>query len=218
MKQLKLNLRLDSVIYSDSISASFNKEVKPFSPNEYCLPFFDFLNIKKNERLDLFELIDNFIDHHKNELSWQDIVITASGATRCKTNLRFALNQLRGIGLIKKVDQNGKRVFLPTLEGELVFYTWRLSLNNNLFKPDLFSNELAHFLKIKDGKFHVLYDTLGTLTLNNVNTIEMIEEFKKYRIEQDLNQVAIDFTKNIKQFLKDSIITENGIFIKGNRN
>ncbi|MBL0081453.1 MAG: hypothetical protein IPP37_02975 [Saprospiraceae bacterium] len=59
---------------------------------------------------------------HKAELSWKDIEITSSGATRCMTNIRFALNSLRAIELIEHNDKVNKRSFQPTLLGEMIFY------------------------------------------------------------------------------------------------
>ena len=208
LKQLKLNLLLDPVIHSDSISDSFDKETKPFTPNDYCLAFFDFLNVQKNEKLDLFALIDKFIEQHKSELNWQDIVITASGATRCKTNLRFALKQLRGIGLIEKIDQEGKRIFFPTQQGELVFYSWRSTFNKG--EPESF------FRPIAECSFSTFYGVLNKLTLIKDDSGKReVAKFLEYKLRSDVAVVEVqNLLNDIDAFIKSAIITEKGIFIK----
>jgi hypothetical protein len=213
LKNFDVNLLLNSSINSQSITSSFDKEVRPFSPDEYCLAFFDFLNVQKDHRLELYQLIDLFIEEHKEELNWQDIVITASGATRCRTNLRFALNRLRRIGLIQKQSQGGKRVFLPTLSGELVFYCWRKHLYGHDFTVNCFESP-KESLSIKQCGFPELFKILNKLMdPNNVD----VQAFWTYKNQHELFMRSDDILTDMRAFLQNSVITEHGILFKDHK-
>ena len=89
---------------------------------DYQYWFMIFLLLKNNEILDeyltLHQIIDRFIDRIKNEsLKYEDIMIMASGATRCKTNLRFAVNSLRKAGLINYHNERHKQSWTLTYLG-----------------------------------------------------------------------------------------------------
>ena len=55
----------------------------------------------EDTRFSLHEVIDIFIKNASQSLQYEDILVTASGRTRCDTNLRFCVQQLRDIGLLK---------------------------------------------------------------------------------------------------------------------
>lgn len=213
MKAFNLNLVLNPEIHSKSITSSFGYNIPAFSPNDYCFSFFDFLTVRRNDRLELYQLIDSFIDLHREEMTWKDIVITASGATRCRTNLRFALERLRRIGLIRNFDKDGKRVITPTIQGEIVFFYWRKQLAEERFKINTPYDHTAHPI-IKECKFYKLYDILNIVThLKD----RKLTEFWDNKEGQQFIIIEDDPLSDIRRFLAQSIITENGIYLKDDK-
>lgn len=213
LKDLNLNLSLNPGIHSESIRRSFDGTCKPFSAHDYCLSFFDFLNVHKAKRLELFHLIDLFVEQHKDELTWQDIVLTASGATRCRTNLRFALDKLRSVGLIKNLDGDGRRVYVPTRKGELVFFAWRTSINNGVFDPGIFDQKQSHNILIRNTRFHCLYSVLQGVAKHG----RYVAAFQNYKNLKTADEEVEEILKDIKKFLDDAVITKQGIFLKENK-
>ena len=133
-KQYNINARIDNSIFSKNILANF-KSVDPvtaFIPVQYQYNFLHHLAKSYSTGKDLHELIDEFITAFKDQFKLADIVITASGATRCKTNLRFALNSLRDYGLVVSRDKNGRRSWSPSVIGLITL------LNIQLCKPESF--------------------------------------------------------------------------------
>lgn len=213
MKDLNLNLVLNPEIHSKSITSSFGYDIPAFSPNDYCFSFFDFLNVRRNDRLELYQLIDSFLELHKEEMTWKDIVITASGATRCRTNLRFALERLRRIGLIRKFDKDGKRVVTPTIQGEIVFFYWRKQLADENLKTKTPYDHTNHPI-IQECQFYKLYDILNTVT--HIEDSKLIE-FWNNKEGQQFIIVEENPLSDIRRFLAQSIITENGIYLKDDK-
>jgi hypothetical protein len=102
---------LDNRIRSNSVLESFDnflgrkKEITVFRSIDYQYYFllYIFKNQNKINESNLLEneVIHDFINHIKEEsFTFLDIERTDSGATRCNTNLRFAIDSLRTIGLI----------------------------------------------------------------------------------------------------------------------
>lgn len=210
LKRFNLNLSLNPGIHSDAIMKSFEANPKPFSANDYCLSFFDFLNIHKAKKLELFQLIERFIAEHDYELSWLDIVVTASGATRCRTNLRFALDKLRKVGLIKEAGDDGKRVLVPTTKGDLVFYAWRASINNGVFDDQVFTRSDPHEISIRGTGFHCLFSVLHDVTRQG----KYVAAFQNYQNMKSADEEVEEILSDIRKFLNDAVITKNGIFFK----
>lgn len=122
-----INTRLDVGIISASITKSFSEAgYKPHKSEYYAYPFLKYLYHHFKVGTELLEYIDGFIDENKENLSWQDIVITKTGATRCKTNIRFSLNLLRDLHLVRSRNENDKRTLLPTVIGQLLihYFDW----------------------------------------------------------------------------------------------
>jgi hypothetical protein len=215
LQDKKLNLLINAAITSKEISDSFDKSIEPFGSNDYCLSFFDYLNFKKDEKLELHELIDQFIEAHKSELTWRDIVITATGVTRCKTNLRFALDQLRGIGLIKNIDENKKRTSTPTNFGELVYFHWRNSLKKSNSSEINETNKLDHDVKIRDANFAKLFSLINQLSKKEDEKGKMmIKEFLAFKKDEEIIKDIEEILQDIEKFIKNAEITENGIKLK----
>lgn len=112
-------------IFSERIAKSFfwvdrdifsneNKESgRAISPMDYQYWLMVFLLTHYNELYkggySLFEIVDQFVEYHKlHSLTAADIFITDTGATRCKTNLRFAISSLKEMGLVKLYDKDEK--------------------------------------------------------------------------------------------------------------
>lgn len=93
-----------------------------FKQNDFQYWLLIFLLIKNNdirsEHLTLYKIIDEFIDRVKDQsFSPGDIQLTGSGATRCKTNLRFAFNDLKDLGLLYLYDKKQKNSWTLTFIG-----------------------------------------------------------------------------------------------------
>jgi hypothetical protein len=127
MTQLRKILQLpelDYSLFSENILASLNNpgNFSYFRPIEYQYSFllFLFLNSNENEKSELNILVDLYFNDVKDQLTYEDIVKTKTGAVRCKTNLRFAVLRLRELGLVNYYDDNKKRNWMPSLLGFLV--------------------------------------------------------------------------------------------------
>lgn len=123
--EYKVNSRLDPSYCSNSIADSFSTtQITAFSSNDYSLPFLIHLCHQKEHTAEaLLQTIHEFIESVKDKLTYKDILITKTGVTRCFTNTRFALKDLRRFGLIYndvEVNQVTKRIVLPTPIGYLI--------------------------------------------------------------------------------------------------
>jgi hypothetical protein len=111
---------------------------------DYHWLFLHYLNVHFDRGKSLIDYIDEFLLDHKEQLNIRDIGITQSGATRAKTYIRFAVNDLRKIGLVGWVDINGKRSWQPTIMG-IIMLLYALMKNKS---PECFYNlETAALLK-----------------------------------------------------------------------
>lgn len=119
---LQVNTRLDTTITSSNILQNFRdpSHENALKPLDFQFTFLHHLIKNYNPYVQVYELIDSYIEVWKNSFTVADIVITKTGATRCKTNLRFALNGLRDLGLVVNTEENGKRSWAPSLEGVLL--------------------------------------------------------------------------------------------------
>jgi len=133
----KLNLPyLNPTINSSSVVKSFHRKREQdslfknerrtfndfFRQNDYQYWLLIFLFLKNNEihteHFTLYQIIDLFVNRIKDQsFNWEDIEFTGSGSTRCKTNLRFAFNDLKDIGLINLYDPNHKNSWTLTFIG-----------------------------------------------------------------------------------------------------
>lgn len=131
-KEYEINSRLDTTIVSDSILNDFSKSdaATSFRSGDYQYSFLHHLACEFTPGADLYKLIDSFIEKFKAQFGLADIVITNTGATRCKTNIRFALNTLRDFGLVLSRDGENKRSWCPSVIGLATL------LNIEYNKPD----------------------------------------------------------------------------------
>lgn len=123
LERCSINTYLDSKIISNSILASFNRtEVTAHKSQHYAFPFLKYIYGHFSAGKELLTYIDDFIYQNREQLTWPDIVITESGATRCKTNIRFALKLLRDLNLTRSRNKNDKRTVMPTVIGQLIVH------------------------------------------------------------------------------------------------
>ena len=126
LTKIKRELKLDSYnphIYSKRITESFGKagtgiltvlgKPNAYTSVDYQYYLLIFLLRNYHElitlKLSLHQIIDRFIDLHKeNSLIFYDIQLTDSGATRCRTNIRFAFDGLKVMGLLKLYNREQK--------------------------------------------------------------------------------------------------------------
>ncbi len=124
IKEVKKLPSYNQTIYSDRITRSFKDRGDEFTREyphiiraftktdyQYYLLIYLLLNYSKLrvKKLTLYEIIDMFVELHKaRSLTFDDIQLTASGATRCKTNLRFAFMGLKEMGLVKLYNRDEK--------------------------------------------------------------------------------------------------------------
>lgn len=211
----ELNLNLNANYTSDSIKKSFEEDCSAYTANDYCLSFFDFLCVNKKSTKELYELIDDFLEIHKEELTWKDIFIMSSGATRCAANLRFALNELRKWNFIKAND----RSFKPSEFGEMIFYYYRKEKDLPIFEIDNTEEEQPKHdpqtnekLKIKNQHFSVLFNLIGKIQKKENGKPSLLKAYQNHmKWQNDANEV-VEILKNIDYFLKNAKITNDGIF------
>lgn len=90
--------------------------------NDYQFWLLGFLLLKnkkiRDNHLSLYQIIDEFIVKIQNKsFTWEDVEYTGSGATRCKTNIRFAYNDLKDLGMVYLYDKSHKNSWSLTFMG-----------------------------------------------------------------------------------------------------
>ncbi|MGE5621384.1 MAG: hypothetical protein ACM3U0_02290 [archaeon] len=155
--------QLNPSIYSDSVVQSLH-DTKPhngyqsftfYDPIDFLRPvdyqywLLIFLLIRNNyiyqNHITLFQIIDEFVCRVQNEsFSFKDIALTGSGATRCKTNLRFAFKDLKLMGLVID-DKKYKNCWRLTFLGFFTAASFCLWPIDKLEKP--FSTHITSFLE-----------------------------------------------------------------------
>jgi hypothetical protein len=207
LEKRSVNLNLNPSIYSEEISNSMLKE-RPLSytkktDKDLMFPFLYYLCENYNGQDKLVDYIEGFTSTYSNQLVWEDIVMTQSGATRIYTNLRFALNQLRNIGLVRREDEKGKTDVEPSVLGYLFYMVIGMKEENKgknqILKYEYYSiyNSLIEF---KDAlKEH-----------DNHKNIEIKYPKLYYRYRENLHLIADAFNE---LFIKTSIFKDSGISI-----
>lgn len=114
-----LNERVNAALVSEAmLSAPLDtSNARAFSQQDFQYNFLHFLALHPDKASKLHLIIDRFVEHYSAEFSLADLLITDTGATRCKTNIRFALNSLRELALVESRNLKGKRSLRPTLPG-----------------------------------------------------------------------------------------------------
>ncbi len=155
---------------------------------------------------ELLRVMENYLDKIKNRLTFHDIVTTDTGATRCFTNLRFALNEMRNYGLIySSIIQNKKncRSILPTPVGYLISLI--VSEPNNF-------DVVKHLPKHGDSSNRFvapLYTALTSIKNDPVSFLNrLLEKYKGIKPFEDLlKRILVDYYESVLQFIE---LTDKG--------
>lgn len=182
-----INTRLNDTINSKSIIKSFdNIGDKHHRAENYAFPFLKYLYEHFIVERELLEYIDGFVEENKESLSWQDIVLTKTGVTRCKTNIRFSLYLLRDLGLVRSRNEKDKRTLLPTVIGQLLvlYFDWIKKKHTNVLSPELtisfdgYLHFCSHLERLKDPI--VLTEFLDSLRPNDSLKPEVLTKVDSY--------------------------------------
>jgi len=144
---------------------------------------------------ELYELVDGFIQQFKSQLRLPDIIITKTGATRCKTNTRFAVDSLRDLGLILSRDKDDNRTWGPSIAGLIVL------INIRLFHADLHN---AQYFKSVDALLPTNGDTkVSDLYRYDPTLIRSLQLFKDpTHLYTFLARIKTDFSTEDRTFIE----------------
>jgi len=214
-REFNINQRIDNSIVSDNIFQNFDliEAEHAFKAIDYQFNFLYFLAKEYKPNKDLVEIIDSFIQFYSKQLTLADLIITKSGATRCKTNIRFALNGLRDLGLILSRDRYNKRSWEPSILGLLTLIN--VAINKSILSSKSYYKEFLT-LKFYSDRLRFLpkeYQQDPTL----VNSIQMFDE-PTYIHSFLSNPIFTNLTKDNKDTIGKIIsefieFTHEGLYI-----
>jgi hypothetical protein len=126
--------RYDASLFSENIRQSFGKaHPNQFHrPVDYQYPYLIWLFDHYQEGKALHQFVQEFFNSIKDHLNYPDILITSTGVTRCKTNLRLSMNALRDIGILMQQDSKGKRSFGLSAVGLLVVALLKFKIEDRM--------------------------------------------------------------------------------------
>lgn len=203
-----VNQNLNPNINSDHILSSFNNGTTFFRSKEYALSFLVFLTMQdKHDAEELFDVLERYITQIKEKLTFHDITTTDTGATRCYTNLRFALKELRKYGLIYSYTTGHEKYFrslLPTPVGYLI------SLMVNLPKKFDVACHLPTHGDSSNRFVTPLYTALNDIRQDPGNVVtKLIEKYSGIReLEDTLRRILDDYCESVLQFIE---LTDKGL-------
>ncbi|RPI19836.1 MAG: hypothetical protein EHM58_00140 [Ignavibacteriae bacterium] len=206
--------KLNNSVSSVSIKKSFLRNLPTLNVNDentyqfkeyfnsveyqYWFLVFLLLNNQKirENNTDLHKVIDDFIERIKDEsFNYEDIVMTKSGATRCKTNLRFTVNSLRDAGLLSRHDRNNKRSWSLSYIG--LFVALSICLHPDQRRNNPFAKKI-HKLNIDNWIFDVDPE------LNcRIQKLSSIEYFNSLVIQLELDSLELPNLKKGPEIFKD---------------
>lgn len=214
MKYMQDMPELDtSLLNTDMIKDSFinAKSDEYFRPEDYQIHFLVYSLLKHNDiaNQNLIQIIDGFFKYRKvrRNLKFRDIERTGTGSVRCKTNLRFAIFQLRSFGLIN-YHEKSKRSWSLTLPGFLIAIA--LCVKKGGTSSYAFGFDIRRM-------YRSYYRAYGNF---DVRIVSIVNYFCK---EENLNWV-FDFVddlspdKNMKQITRDIFLSYRDFLIKAREN
>lgn len=215
-----INTRFDSTIVSDNILAHFNKSnaQSGHRAGDYQYNFLHHLASEYTVDVDLFKLIDSFIVKFKHQFNLADIVITNTGATRCKTNIRFALNTLRDFGLVISRDPGNKRSWSPSVLGLVTLLNiefnkphslrWKFYRRpDQLVTPGTFRDSIYN-----DSPLDTLLLTSQKQFRNPAHLYSFFTWQSDYALDKSEKNMLQEILEAYFEFTKDGlIITNNGV-------
>lgn len=138
LQQIKKNRDIkdnfDASICTEKIIKSFEVLLPEqfHRPVDYQYAFSMWMLTNSRPSQSLYEHIDLFIDSISEFLNYPDIKRTSTGATRCKTNVRMAIMQLRSYGILLNKNEQGTRTHFLSSFGLLIFCYLKILTNENL--------------------------------------------------------------------------------------
>lgn len=205
-KQYNVNQSLNTTIISNSILASFTNGKPHYRAHDYCLSFLMYLTtIEDHDAEQLLELMHLYIDDIKEKLTYEDIIKTNTGVTRCFTNLRFALNTNRSYGLVFNkisIDNKGKRTIMPTAVGYLIALHHIADNKNHITILPVYGNSQYNALP-------ALYSTFSFMKSNiELFLVNLIKQFNSLSgMNEALRHILTDYYTYI---LKHIHVTNDG--------
>jgi hypothetical protein len=170
-KSHHINERIDHEIYSEGMFTKLTRisAADAYQPVDYQYSFLYHLAEAHYKNSSLYGQINSFIEKIKQVFTLADITITSTGVTRSKTNIRFALNDLRDIGLVARVDSHQKRTHAPSIIGLMVLMNIRM--NQSQFEKEKLYKSPLWLQPKKDQKLdklptHLAYDPLVIKSLS----------------------------------------------------
>lgn len=218
----QVNKRVDTSVVSQNILKYFTsiEAAAAFRPVDYQYNFLYHLAANYQPGTDLYSLIDSFTDNFKEQFTLADIVITSTGVTRCKTNIRFALNSLRDLSLVLSYDNNKKRSWGVSIMGLVALLNIQVNMEEAV-KWDGFKNpdSLRPLDKGKQLDKLPAYFTYDPFLLTSVKQFKEPEHLYVYLSRQ--SAIALDdeekkllesLTLDYINFIEDGLeIHENGV-------
>lgn len=222
----KLNLPLiNSSIRSESVVKSFQR-IEEYSQifqehdiifnnflrqNDYQYWLLIFLLLKNNEirskNLSLYQIIDEFISRIQSEsFNLEDIEYTGSGATRCITNIRFAFNDLKELGLVSLYDRENKNSWTLTFVGFFIAASFCLYPVDKDEKP--LSKKLTHFHQ------STYYHKINRFLLDRTKDLSNPEYFKNIVHEIKLDSLKLKELERGPEIFEDYYKSLISIFEK----
>jgi hypothetical protein len=196
-KQYNVNQDIDCSMSSPNILESFKKSPDFYRSDDYLHSFLVFLAIQQDHNADyLLEYMDKYFETVKDKLTLSDVITTATGATRCYTNLRFALNRLRNLGLIHSTTKENYKIsrsLLPTPFGYLV------ALNVSNLEVEDVKSLLDNTFTKPSHNFYNLIHSFKKDTANFINSV--ISNAENEDITDIMNSIRgsiMDISSNLK--------------------
>ena len=207
-KKYNVNQNINTEIISDNILNSFSTNSTFFRSNDFALSFLVFLSQQDNhDAEELLTIMFEYLELVKEKLSFQDMIKTRTGVTRCFTNLRFAALELRKFGLLYnkiRINNEEKRTLLPTPVGYLI----ALSIVGNLKE-----NPISHLPPYGRAENNIpvpLYEALKCIKNGPEMFLkDLIIKFEEVRpLSSILKAVLDDYYTSILQHIH---ITDDGL-------
>lgn len=216
----KFDAQIDTSIKGlDYSSVAFhNLGKQPFRPVDYQFNFLYYLTRTYTTEFTLHEYIDGFLYTFKDQLGILDILKTNSGATRCKTNLRFTLNALRDINLVV-FSENNKRSWKPSLTGLLALLNIKFFADR--FKTHSFYKTELQIFNQTLTKGYFAYDPLLLNSIldiqNSYHLYDLLSRGEDKRLKNEEIEILRNLVSKYVDFIGESLIVSDDCVKEGKR-
>ena len=177
----------DNKVYVDW-NGQLAVESKPYlktTDYQYWLIVFLLLKYHRivQDKSKLYEIVDVFIDRYKRlSFSYNDIELTKSGQTRCKTNIKFAFADLCKLGLVNSFR------YMKEARWSLTYLGFMLAVSIILDPDKLRASVFSRFIsRVRTEYYHKFYSDINKtfpwhITLSSGYNI--IDPFLLFRLSQ----------------------------------